>query len=35
LGTSESFEKLADLVSGTDEVFGMSQKLLSIVKEMP
>lgn len=35
MSTSESFEKLSSLMSDTDEVFGMSQKLLNIMKEMP
>lgn len=35
MGTSESFEEIASLISDTGEVFGMSAKLSSIIKEMP
>jgi hypothetical protein len=35
MGTSESFEEIASLISGTSELFGMSAKLSTIIKEMP
>jgi hypothetical protein len=35
MGTSEAFEDVAELISNTNDVFGLSAKLSAIVKEMP
>lgn len=35
MGTSESFEEIASLISDASEVSGMSAKLSNIIKEMP
>lgn len=35
MGTAESFEDITELISDTNEVFGLSAKLSNILKEMP